>query len=165
MMMRMVGRLRLSSIMWLNGCHKLAASPRPTRHPPRSTRHTTNTIHISSTANPRYSKVKITFVVHICTACSQLYGWMLCYTKFSRRDQATVGTRSVEVADKQLKPLRRCCLFIVVLPYIFCWPAGKLPPGWDSKSKSLKKISKIWSNFDTNCPSWDRSWQDQFWHA
>ena len=50
MMMRMVGRLRLSSIMWLNGCHKLAASPNPTLptpihshtlHSPKST----NTVH------------------------------------------------------------------------------------------------------------------------
>ena len=33
LMMRMVGRLRLSSIMWLNGCHKLAASPAYPTHP------------------------------------------------------------------------------------------------------------------------------------
>ena len=32
-MMKMVGRLRLSSIMWLNGCHKLAASPAYPTHP------------------------------------------------------------------------------------------------------------------------------------
>ena len=63
MRMRMLGRLRLSSIMWLNGCHKLAASPRPTHpdtlHSPKSTNSSVHFTHTPTLSTIHHSEIAL----------------------------------------------------------------------------------------------------------